>query len=226
MADKPYRDLATITKVVLAVLVVLSLVEVARLVGLVMQHSLLVSFRDHTFGGDFMQRARANDARQQVLAGLNLVALLTMLILFLRWIYRAMSNVHALGATDVESPGWSVGSFFVPFVNFVVPYTAMSQIWRASASAGHWQDETAPIVGVWWALWLIVALGGYVVAFMLTGEHGVAPLILRTRTDMGYTVLEIARNVVMMLLVTRVRARQDAQWRVADNFGGAPVMPS
>src|ERR1700739_800090 len=91
MADKPYRDLATITKVVLAALVVLCLVEAARLVGLVMQHGLLVSDCDHTVGGDFLTRARANDARQQVLAGLNLVALFTMFILFLRWIYRAMS---------------------------------------------------------------------------------------------------------------------------------------
>src|SRR6202008_4478889 len=131
MADKSYRDLATITNVTLVALAVLSLVELARLGGLAVQDYLLVSFRDHTFVGDYMQSARANDARLNGLAPLSTLAVLAMLVIFLCWTYRAMSNVRALGASGVDSPGWAVGCYFIPFVNLVAPYTAMSQIWRA-----------------------------------------------------------------------------------------------
>jgi len=224
MADKPYRDLDTVTRVALALLVVLSLLELARLGGLLIQNNLLVSLRDHSFAGDYMQSARANDARLKALAPLSGLGVLAMLVVFLRWTYRAMSNVHALGANGVDSPGWAVGSFFIPFVNLVAPYTAMSQIWRASISAGDWEAENAPIVGIWWALWLIAGLGGWIV-ILLAGEHGIAGLILRTRGTMADTTLDIARNVAMMVMVARVRANQDAQSRVADNFGGAPVTP-
>lgn len=225
MADKPYRDLDIVTKVALAALVVLSLLELARLGGLLIQNNLLVSFRDHTFTGDYMQSARANDARLRTLAPLSGVAVLTMLIVFLRWTYRAMSNVHALGANGVDSPAWAVGCFFIPFVNLVAPYTAMSQIWRASISAGDWKAENAPIVGIWWALWLIAGLGGWSVILM-AGQHGVDPALLRTRATMADTALDIVRNVVMMVMVLRVRAAQNAQWHVADSFGGEPVAPS
>jgi len=136
-----------------------------------------------------------------------------------------MSNVHALGAGGVDSPAWAVGCFFIPFVNLVAPYTAMSQIWRASISAGDWQAENAPTVGIWWALWLIAGLGGWIMILM-AGQHGIDPALLRTRATMADTALDIARNVVMMIMVMRVRAAQNAQWHVADSFGGVPVTPS
>src|ERR1700690_2911245 len=37
------------------------------------------------------------------------------------WLHRAFTNLRALRINTVMSPGWAVGSFFVPFVNLVVP---------------------------------------------------------------------------------------------------------
>jgi hypothetical protein len=148
-----------------------------------------------------------------------------MFVLFLRWMYLAMSNVHALGAREVESPGWSVGSFFVPFVNLVMPYTAMSQIWRASLSAERWKEEAAPIVGIWWTLWLLVGVCAWISVFLGT-DHHLAAALVRTKYQIAYTLMEIARNVVTAMLVAGVLARQSAQWRLTGGSEMVPVTPS
>jgi hypothetical protein len=222
MADRPYRDLATFTNLVLAILAALMLSEAASAVFLVIQDNLLVSLRDHTMVGDYMQAARTNDSRLNTLVVLSQIGVIVMIVMFLIWIYRAVSNVHALGAVGVDSPGWAVGCFFIPFVNLVAPYTAMSQVWRGSLSPGHWESETSPLVGVWWALWLVINLGGVVIGLIGSGQHHIADLIFRTQLGIGYRGLEIARDVVMAIMVYRVRAMQAAQWHVADNFGGVP----
>ena len=218
MADRPYRDLAAITKVVLVMLVLLSLVQGAIFAGLVFRINTLNSSSEHTFGDDITHAAQANGAGVQFMVMGTQILLLAMLVTFLIWTYRAMSNVHALGANGVESPGWTVGSFFIPFVNFVVPYKAMSQIWRASLSASRWQEESASIVGLWWAIWLIVGIGGVIIGFI--NDHKDIPIL------MAYVALEIGRNLVTMVMVSGVRKRQDMQWRIADNFGETVLTPS
>ena len=56
-------------------------------------------------------------------------------IVFLMWLYRSCNNLRALGFGRRQisySPGWAVGSFFVPFVNLVVPYRAVRELWQKS----------------------------------------------------------------------------------------------
>jgi hypothetical protein len=77
-----------------------------------------------------------------ILAGL--VALATFLVFiatviaFLMWLYRSANNLYAFGYWKSQighSPGWSVGSFFVPFVNLFVPYRAVKEVWQKSHPA-------------------------------------------------------------------------------------------
>jgi hypothetical protein len=56
-------------------------------------------------------------------------------VIWMVWIHRANSNCRALGAQGMRfTPGWAVGYHFIPFVNLVMPYNAMAEIWRASAN--------------------------------------------------------------------------------------------
>src|SRR6185312_7380752 len=166
MAERQYRALQPITRLVRGVLIALSAVEVVYAVLLFLQYRL-VSAVNH---GDMsvLGSIRDNAKPLVIVAGVHTLVLLTMLVMFFRWIYRAMHNVHAFGAGDeVYSPALSVGGFFIPFANFVMPCIAMSQIWRASVSAGLWRDQpTSPLVGVWWALWLGISLFSFVLFFM------------------------------------------------------------
>ncbi len=95
---------------------------------------------------------------------LNFLVYVGSVITFLLWLHRAYSNLRPLGATHTEfTPGWAVGSFFIPFVNLVRPYKAVRELWRGSqpVSAGSeisglsfTADTGAPLVGWWWGFWI------------------------------------------------------------------------
>lgn len=73
-----------------------------------------------------------------------------------RWIYRTNANAHALGTGEMSiTPGWSVGWFFVPFANLVMPYRGVRESWEVShrmAGLDEFQDRA--LLGWWWGLWI------------------------------------------------------------------------
>ena len=47
----------------------------------------------------------------------------------------------------------------MPFANLVKPYEGMRELWNAST--GRWPyDQGTPLLGTWWALYLLNALAG------------------------------------------------------------------
>jgi hypothetical protein len=84
-------------------------------------------------------------------------------VLFGMWIYRAAKNLRALGRRGMKfSPGACVGGFFIPFVNLVRPYRAMSELWRASTSdaecdGASWlmMGTSTGVLELWWATWIL-----------------------------------------------------------------------
>jgi uncharacterized protein DUF4328 len=95
-------------------------------------------------------------------------------VVFLVWLYYASSNLPAFGYAPTEikySPGWAIGSFFVPFVNLVVPFLAISELWQKSdvveeTPGGSWQTGSIlttdrpqssgppPFFPMWWLFWI------------------------------------------------------------------------
>lgn len=72
---------------------------------------------------------------------------LAAMVLFLVWLYRATANLQvAQEAPLAVSPGWAVGSFFVPFVNLYAPLKGLQQLRE------HVGGPTASAVNTWW--WL------------------------------------------------------------------------
>src|SRR5262249_10435321 len=91
------------------------------------------------------------------------IFLITCMLVFLMWLYRARSNLPALGVTDVRwSPGWSIGWWFIPIISLFRPYQLVKETWQASdpTSLSGWSREPPPgIFGWWWALYLVSNLG-------------------------------------------------------------------
>ena len=97
------------------------------------------------------------------LDGLVIAVQVATAIAFLMWIYRAHSNLPALGAINLEySPGWAVGCFFIPVANLIWPYFAMSEIWRGSdptkynTVSGRCLRSFPLLVACWWGLCLLM----------------------------------------------------------------------
>src|SRR5258706_3196968 len=97
------------------------------------------------------------DVAEALLALARLFAFILTGIVFLMWIHRANFNARALGAQGMHfTPAWSVGWYFIPFMNLWKPYQAMKEIWQARQNPQSWSTEDiAPIISNWWGLWLI-----------------------------------------------------------------------
>jgi hypothetical protein len=149
-----YRSTSTLAVCATLLFVALTIAEALAALSLVGQIELLDAAR---FGASIPPaQAEARDARNRLLGIIELALALAALIALLLWVYRANRNARALGAQGMTySPGWSVGWFFVPFANLVMPYLVVREIWKASTpDAGeHWrQARVSPLFGSWWAL--------------------------------------------------------------------------
>jgi hypothetical protein len=84
-----------------------------------------------------------------------LVALVACFISVGMWIYRTNANAHSFSSDMTITPGWSVGWFFIPFANLVMPYRGVQETWRESHErAGRFEEVESSLLGWWWALWI------------------------------------------------------------------------
>lgn len=99
-----------------------------------------------------------NSLIQTIQSGLSL----TLVVVFLLWFYRSHQNLTAGGLSGLRyTHGWAVGGFFIPFLNLVLPYRAMSEVYKGSVALTDemkiesWQSlPISPQVKWWWALFL------------------------------------------------------------------------
>jgi Domain of unknown function (DUF4328) len=99
----------------------------------------------------------------QLFCGLGLIlSFVAGVVFFGIWLHRAVRNLRGLGRTGmVFTPAGAVASFYIPFVNWVRPHRALTELWRASDPApecaeGGWTayGTTTALVSVWWGFWL------------------------------------------------------------------------
>ena len=72
------------------------------------------------------------------------------MVMFLVWFYRARVNAEGHGWPQRLSPGWAIGAWFVPVVNFWFPFWIMVDIWRAGLPEQP-RAKIAILPGMWWA---------------------------------------------------------------------------
>jgi hypothetical protein len=72
------------------------------------------------------------------------------MVMFLVWFYRARVNAEGHGWPQRQSPGLAIGAWFVPVVNFYVPFQIMADIWRAGLPEQA-RTKIAILPAMWWA---------------------------------------------------------------------------
>jgi len=168
-------------------------------------------------GGISDAAATANDTRQVVIGGLQGIFYLATAVAFLNWIYRAYRNLTSLGVQDRKySPGWAVGWFFVPVLSLVRPFQLMLELWHGSDPSGLERDAapagpsiqsrpgTPPLVGWWWAVFLVSCVLGRIVLQMSLAQH---PTLDQLQTLSVLLVLSDAVDVAAALLAIGVIGR-------------------
>lgn len=154
--------------------------------------------------------AEANDLQQRIVGVLHLATFIVTGIAFLKWIHRANFNCHGFGARNMKfSPGWSVGYYFIPFLNLYRPYQAMKEIWKVSKNPADWQNEPgSPLLGWWWALWIISAVLGQISFRMSLAANTLSSLKESTVISIVSAVVDIPLCIVGVSLVFAIFLRQ------------------
>jgi len=169
--------------------------------------------------------AMANDTRQAVIGFAIFVLSIAEAIAFLMWVYRAHKNLPSLGATGLRfTPGWAVGWFFIPIMWFFRPYQAVAEISKASdpkvdATDGtSWKSvATLPLVGWWWAFFLIstfVARIAFRAALSTIYSAELSDFLFATYASIVSAAIGILYLFIAILMVRKISQSQEAKSRL------------
>jgi hypothetical protein len=102
-----------------------------------------------------------------VMSGLETIVAIVAFIFFLIWTHRLISAIVERGEQPRFSPGFAVGSWFIPFANIVLPVMALTDAWRRVLRSG-----AGLVVGWWLAYIFFILVDGARGA--MTGGGGIA----------------------------------------------------
>ncbi len=170
---------------------------------------------------------------------LQLIVIFATIVLFSMWLYRAASNLEALGHPKhlrEHSPGWAVGSFFVPFVNLVVPYRAVKEVWAKSdpeevgeeggAPFGYYSAASTPAYfKAWWGFWLVSNMVNNVATRLYFNVDTQDEMVWAMKVDTIGTLLTIPAAVFAILVVKSIDRRQQERSRRIRYIPNLPPPP-
>lgn len=141
-----------------------------------------------------------------------LAALLACYVLVGWWIYRTNANAQSFGSGLSITPGWSVGWFFVPFANLVMPFQGVKEVWQESHEAAGWLEALeSPLLGWWWGLWIAMNIVSNIAGFAGPYQPGATQGALMLEAVAA--ALSVAGGLVLILLIRRLDATQLAASR-------------
>lgn len=141
---------------------------------------------------------------------LHIFVYIATVVVFLMWLYRAHSNLPAFGTPRHSlsySSGWAVGSFFVPFVNLVVPYRAVKELWQKSEPFTTSMNADPPFwFALWWLFWIVSNIADRIY-FRMSFREGVSidSLVI---TSVIADALNVISAIFAIIVVSDIDRRQ------------------
>jgi hypothetical protein len=215
--ERDFRDLGGFTAVLRWMLIAGALVTVVVLASTWMQLRML--------SAPFTEaEAQANTTRELAASGLATLLLVTIIVVFGRWIVLAHRNLRGLGIRYAEiTPGWAVGWFFIPILNLWKPFEAMRFLWKASHDARqHELQRGSWVLTTWWSLWLLSSLLGAILTMATLGAKTVESLTEATRWILVTRVVDFFQYVIAVILVSRIWEAQRRQHETPGEFDPSP----
>ncbi|MEW2315019.1 DUF4328 domain-containing protein [Streptomyces bauhiniae] len=149
----------------------------------------------------------ADLAKPSVLAGSVLdiaqgVLLLATAVVYLCWLWRVRVNAEVFDASSQsKARWWTIGGWFIPFVNFWFPRRIVLDAWDASAPQGR--PSGHGLVDLWWTAWV----AGLIADRLLRVESGAGMLAV---VD-GIDLVAAALAAVVVLRLTRMQHEKALQ---------------
>lgn len=165
-----------------------------------------------------MIEAEANDTRQQIVNGINLIIYVVTVVLFIRWFRRAYYNLRELGVNTKYGDNMAVAAWFIPFLNFIRPFEIMKEIWQNTQSETIGKDhiEKTPLLVIWWVLWLICGILGQI-SFRYNATT-IEEFIRLNKLNIFSDAITLITIIIIMTLIYRLRRMEDELTSSRKNF--------
>lgn len=189
--------------------------DLAIIASYCMQIRLLQATR---LGQVSQEQFESNDDRQQLLAVASVILMVAGTVCFVMWFHRVYRNLPALGAAGLRyTPAWAVAYWFIPILNLGRPCQVACEIWRASDPEVEetwgtaWQRaRLTPLVGLWWATWLIANFAVYLASRLPTDT--IDQLTSTSWCMIAATVPSLLSVSLAIWLVTAIDRRQEEKY--------------
>lgn len=136
-------------------------------------------------------------------------------VCFSMWFHRAYRNLPTLvNGQLLTTPGWAVGSFFIPFLNLFRPYQAAREIEVYSNpefDGGRFASDVggSGLLKLWWTLWI----AGNIISRLsgrMSDAKGVEAQIAGNCVEAFSSVLIVLAGFVLIALIRKITNDQDA----------------
>lgn len=185
--------------------------------------------------GASQEAAEMNDLRQGAVWLIQLAVRLALVVAFILWLHRASKNLTALGnpRTRIEyTPGWAVGSFFIPFANLYMPYRAVGEVWVKSEPpvreegglAFAPRPSTSPVLA-WWITWLAANFIGRAASRFGDKAETLDAMQWATWAAILADLLSIAAALLAVRVVRSIDRRQEERARHVSYARNVPPPP-
>ena len=198
MEPKGFRSPHTLSRIAIALLALVLVVELANIVSSLMQLDLIK--RAATEQGISAAEASDNDDRVTILARLYTGTFIASAIAFLTWFHRLYKNLSTFVTVPLKhTPGWAVGAYFVPVMNLFRPKQMMHEAWTHNAPDN--QRSQTSLLDFWWVAWLFSNLASQL-SSSYARDAGTSLPELTTITNIQIvTWLLIAPSAILTILV-------------------------
>ncbi|MBD3218541.1 MAG: DUF4328 domain-containing protein [candidate division Zixibacteria bacterium] len=137
-------------------------------------------------------------------------------ITFFLWFYRAHKNLRRARIPTIKhASGWTIGGFFVPFLNFVRPLTMMKETWKGSIVMSSIRDpedtpyvKPGPKLGVWWGLFLGSRFFAIRASIKFRIAEEIDEFITATYYDITASALTIVSGIALILTIREITKNQ------------------
>ena len=158
-----------------------------------------------------------SDSRTQLVEMLSIVVRLASFVALLAWMYRAHANLPAFGAQGLRySPGWTIGAFFIPFLNLYKPFSVAKEIEQVSnprsdgSGPDRWnQSRASASLILWWIAWIGSAIFSRVISADTSAR--LPALITAAKMHMAAGLFSAGSAALTIIVVQRITRFQEAR---------------
>jgi hypothetical protein len=221
----PPRPLSRLQAVAVAGLIVVAFLEAFNIYA----DGVYLGVIEDLLDQEDVATTRIDDAEQVVdIAAIALAAgsLVIGPLAFLPWFYRGYLNLRRLGLRNLRySPGWAIGSWFIPIFNLFRPKQIANDLQRATHggtlhTTGRINDQpVAPLLHWWWAMYL---LGNFIAISAFSGVDEEEEILTQSQAldtleeeqaiygaDIAASLVSIVAVVLAVLVIKRITREQE-----------------